>query len=284
MDPVERLRRNAQRTLRVWLTGADEPPPRARRPDGDDGLFGPDSVAWRVHADASMLVGGLRALLYQTTHPAAMAGVADHSDYRRDPLGRLQRTGAYIGVTTYAGTAEARRMVETVRAIHDRVEGTTPDGRPYRANDPHLPGWVHATEVDSFLRAYQRYGGAPLEPAEADRYVAEMAVVGELLGVVEAPTDRASLVETLGAYHDELAVGDQARDAVRFLLRPPFPPAARVPYAALAAAAVELLPTHVRRLLALAPLPAGEAVLVRPGAFALVRALAWTLAPPADAA
>jgi uncharacterized protein (DUF2236 family) len=279
-EAIESVRLAAQRAVRGWLTGSSEPPVRlVPTADGDEGLFGPASVAWRVHADASMFIGGLRALLYQTAHPPTMAGVADHSDYKNDPLGRLQRTAGYIGITTFGPTDEARRMIELVRTIHDRVVGTTPEGIAYRANDPHLLGWVHATEVDSFLRAFQRYGAKRLTPVEADQYVAEMAVVARLIGVVDPPTDQAELVETLGRYIPELGANSQARDAVRFLLWPPLHPASRLPYGIVAAASIEMLPAVVRRTLQLPILPLAEPFLVRPATTALVRGLAWTLAP-----
>jgi uncharacterized protein (DUF2236 family) len=279
-EAIESVRLSAQRAVRGWLTGSAEPPARlVPTIDGDVGLFGPDSVAWRVHADASMFIGGLRALLYQTAHPPTMAGVADHSDYKNDPLGRLQRTAGYIGITTFGPTAEAVRMVEIVRTIHARVEGVTPEGIPYRANDPHLLGWVHATEVDSFLRAYQRYGATRLTSRDADQYVAEMAVVARLIGVVDPPTDQIELNETLGRYAPELHANAQARDAVRFLLWPPLHPASRLPYGIVAAASIEMLPTIVRRVLQLPMLPLAEPFLVRPATTALVRGLAWALAP-----
>ncbi|MCP3989662.1 MAG: DUF2236 domain-containing protein, partial [Actinomycetia bacterium] len=123
----------------------------------DPGLFGPGSVAWRVHAESSMLIGGLRALLLQTLHPLALAGVADHSVYRQDPWGRLHRTARFIGATTYGNTATAEQIITRIRAIHAQVTGVAPDGTPYEANDPHLLLWVHITEIDSFLRAYDRY-------------------------------------------------------------------------------------------------------------------------------
>ncbi len=144
---------------------------------GDAGWFGPESVAWRMHADLATIIGGLRALLYQTLHPLAMAGVADHSDYRHDPWGRLHRTSRFIAATTYGTSSEAAAAVARVQQVHERVHGIAPDGRPYRPHDPPLLAWVHATEVDSFLAAYHRYGAAPLGAADADRYVGEMAVV-----------------------------------------------------------------------------------------------------------
>src|SRR5688500_9257071 len=110
---------------------------------GDFGLFGPGSAVWKVHSDPSMLIGGVRALMLQTLHPLAMAGVAKHSNYREDPFGRLHRTGAFLGATTFGTTATAERAIAQVRAIHPHVKGVAPDGRPYSADDPHLLAWVH---------------------------------------------------------------------------------------------------------------------------------------------
>jgi uncharacterized protein (DUF2236 family) len=278
-DPVELVRLRIQRTVRTFLTGSAAPP-RRDQDRLDPGLFGPDSATWQVHADTSMLIGGLRALLLQSLHPLTMAGVAEHSDFRNDPLGRLQRTAAYIGITTYGSTAEAKAAIRHIRRIHDMVTGTAPDGRPYRANDPHLLGWVHATEVDSFLAAYQRYGGRPLTAARQDAYVAEMAQLGRLVGVRKPPRTTAELRATLDTYRPELSAGRQARDAVRFLLVPPFPLAARPLYGVIAGAAVSLLPWYARRLLWIPIAPGTEPLLVRPAATALVRVLGWALASP----
>ena len=109
-----------------------------------------------------MFVGGIRALLVQSLHPLAMAGVAAHSGYKGDPWGRLQRTSTFLATTTFGTVEHAEELIERVRAIHERVRGTAPDGRPYAASDPHLLRWVHITEVDSFLAAYQRFGAEPL--------------------------------------------------------------------------------------------------------------------------
>ncbi|RZK81376.1 MAG: DUF2236 domain-containing protein, partial [Methylobacterium sp.] len=118
------------------------------RPAGDPGLFGPGSATWAVHGDfTSMMIGGVCSLLVQMLHPAALAGVWDHSDFRRDMLGRLKRTAQFVTVTTYGSTAKAEGMIGRVRRIHDRVGGTLPDGTPYSANDPALLTWVHAAEV-----------------------------------------------------------------------------------------------------------------------------------------
>lgn len=277
------LRTQLQRSVRTFVSGSPEPPP-PRDPDLDPGLFGPDSVTWRIHADSSMFVGGLRSLLFQTLHPPTMQGVADHSAYRTDPLQRFRRTASFVGITTYGTTDEAMAAIEAVGRIHDRVTGTLPDGTPYRANDPHLLGWVHATEVDSFLRAYRRYGGAPLSRDDADRYVGEMARVAELMGIPSPPRDRESLAATLRAYRPELAVSRGTRDAVRFLLIPPMPLVTKPVYGVVASAAVSLLPTYARRLLWLPIAPGTEPFLVRPAATALVRTLNWALEPRIRAA
>jgi len=194
--PLEQMRRIVGDDVRGLLAAQPLPPEWFRRTEHDPGLFGPDAVVWRVHADRCGLIGGLRALMLQTLHPLAMAGVAQHSDYRHDPWGRLQRTASFIAVTTYGCTSAAERLIGRVRAIHDRVEGVAADGRPYRANDPHLLAWVHATEVDSFLRAYQRYGASTLTDAEADRYVAEMGEIATRLAdlvLTDMATDLAPL-------------------------------------------------------------------------------------------
>jgi uncharacterized protein (DUF2236 family) len=277
-DPMELVRLRLQRTLRTFVSGSPEPPARpVDRPD--PGLFGPDSVTWRVHADASMFIGGLRSLLIQTLHPLVMAGVADHSDYRHDPLGRFQRTAGFVGITTYGTTAEAEAAVAMINRIHARITGTAPDGRPYEANDAHLLAWVHATEVDSFLGAYQRYSDAPLDAAQADQYVDEMARLARLIGVEQPPTSTDELAATLDAFRPELHAGRQARDAVRWLLVPPFPLLGRPAYGVVASAAVSLLPSWARRMLWLPVAPGVEPLVVRPAATVLVRVLGWALAP-----
>ena len=276
---VEHYRLRLRRGVRRLVTGSSAPSVRVSAEGTEPSLFGPESVTWRVHADASMFIGSLRALLLQTLHPPTMQGVADHSDYKHDSLGRLRRITTFVGTTTYAPASQARQAIEVVRIIHDRVTGTLPDGTPYRANDPHLLAWVHATEVDSFLRAYRRYGTPAITDEEADRYVGEMAEVARLLGVIEPPGDRATLRATLARYRPELKVTPAARDAVRFLVWPPFPRRMRPIYSVIAGAAVGLLPGHAQRMLWL-PLPIGvEPFVVRPAATALTRTLDWALQP-----
>ncbi len=223
--PFDTLRKRAGAALFEKVAGGSGETERARIHDEPGPRwFGPDRPIRRVHGDSAMFVGGLRALLLQTLHPLAMAGVAEHSDYRSDPWGRLQRTSLFLAVTTYGSAADAERAVARVRGVHRRVRGTAPDGRPYHADDPHLLRWVHVAEVDSFLRCYQRYGAEPLSAAEADGYLADTARVAAELGVPDPPRNRAALAAQLDAFRPELRGTAQARDAARFLvLTPPLP-------------------------------------------------------------
>ncbi len=172
------------------VAGPDGPATRTRIHDTPGPRwFGPDRPIRTVHGDASMFIGGLSALLLQSLHPLAMAAVAGHSGYRGDPWGRLQRTSTFLAVTTYGTAADAQRAVDHVRGIHERIRGTTVEGVPYHAADPHLLGWVHAAETDSFLRAHERFGARPLDAAGYDAYVADTARVAAALGG-ERPTMR----------------------------------------------------------------------------------------------
>jgi uncharacterized protein (DUF2236 family) len=245
--------------------------------------FAEDRPIRTVHGDSAMFVGGIRALLLQSLHPLAMAAVAGHSDYRGDPWGRLQRTSYFLAVTTFGRASDAQQAIARVRAIHRRVTGTTPDGRPYAASDPHLLTWVHIAEADSFLRAHSRFGAHPLDQPERDAYVADLARIGAALGVPEPPRTEAELAARIEEYRPELAATAQAREAARFLLlSPPLPVLARPLYGALAGAAVSLLPGYARRLLWLPRLPVTEAAVIRPAGHAMVQAIRWAMtAPPA---
>ncbi|MEV7687814.1 oxygenase MpaB family protein [Streptomyces bungoensis] len=243
--------------------------------------FAPDRPIRVVHGDAAMFAGGLSALLLQSLHPLAMAAVAAHSGYRGDPWGRLQRTSAFLAVTTYGTAEDAQAAVDQVRGIHERVRGTTRDGQPYHAADPHLLGWVHAAETEVFLRAHQRYGAHPLDPAGYDAYVADTARVAEALGVTDPPRDRQALSARLNAYRPELRLTPEARAAARFLLLdPPLPLPVRPLYGALAAAGVTLLPSWARTLLRLPRVPFVEDFTVRPAGHLLTRTIRWAMSPP----
>ena len=263
--------------IRQIIGGTRDVPERPARTDG--GLAGPGSAMWAVHSDIAGLTGGLRALLLQTLHPMVMAGVADHSNYRTDPLGRLHRTAAFLARTTYGSRREAEEAIEAVRAIHSRINGVAPDGRPYQACDPHLLAWVHCTEVDSFLKARIRYGATPLGAGVPDAYVAEMAEIARRLGSEDPPTDVAGLKARLWAFRPELEVNHQARDTIRFLRSPPASFAVRAPYRVVFAASVGLLPGFARRMLVLPLPPLADPLAIRPAATVLLRTIGWALGP-----
>lgn len=244
--------------------------------------FAPERPIRIVHADTSMFVGGLRALLFQSLHPLAMAGVAQHSDYKTDPWGRLQRTADFLATTTFGPADQAARTIDIIKRVHTRVVGTASDGRPYSANDPHLLKWVHVAEVDSFIAAHRAFGATTLTEAEYDDYVADMAVTATALGVIDAPRSQSELRAALRDYRPELRSSAEARDAARYLLlTPPLPVAIRPAYGLLAAAAVSLMPGWTRIPLRLPWLPVSERAVVRPAGATLVKVLRWALAPTA---
>ena len=235
----------------------------------------------RVHGDASMFVGGLRALLLQSLHPLAMAGVAGHSGFRGDPWGRLQRTSYFLAATTFGPADEADRVIARIKHAHTFVHGTAPDGRPYSASDPDLLRWVHIAEIDSFLRAHRCYGHRPLDRDGRDGYVADTARVARELDVPDPPETEEQLDAQIASYRPELVGSPAARAAARFLLlNPPLPVAARVPYAALAAASVGLLPRWARVPLRLPYLPLAEATVVRAGGLAVTAGIRWATTAP----
>jgi uncharacterized protein (DUF2236 family) len=246
----------------------------------DPGLFGPETVTWRVHADPLLALGGLRALLLQAVHPIAMAGVAAHSQFRDDPWGRLVRTARYVGTVTYGTTEDAHRAAARVRGLHRTVNGIDPVSRqPYSASDPELLTWVHVTEVDSFLTTARR-GGLALTDDEADRYVAEQAEAGALLGVPRkmAPCTVAGIEAYYAAMRPQLQVQALAREAAAFVLHPPMPrkiallTPARPAWYGLGGLAFALLPRWARRLYRLPGLPTTDL-----GATLAVRTLHGTL-------
>jgi len=285
LPPTDSVRRRVGASIFERVAGSEGP---ARRDTihgaGGERWFAEDRPIRRVHGDSSMFVGGIRALLLQSLHPLAMAGVAGHSGYRGDPWGRLQRTSYFLAVTAFGPASAAQAATERVKAIHQRVTGTAPDGRPYAASDPHLLTWVHIAEVDSFLRAHTRFGAQPLDQAGRDGYVADLARVALELGVPDPPRTEAELADRISQYRTELRGTAEARSAARFLLlKPPLPAVARVPYGVLAAAATSLLPGWARRPLYLPHLPLTETALVRPAAHGVIHAIRWALTSPPQA-
>jgi uncharacterized protein (DUF2236 family) len=232
--------------------------------DKDVGLFGPGSVTWRIHADPSMALAGFRALLLQAVHPLVMAGFDDNSVFRRDPWGRLRRTGQWIDTVTFGTTAEANRAGVMLRARHARLsEGVEPEsGRSYRVDDPDLLLWVHCTEVESFLTTYARCGGR-LGPGDADRYVDEMRRSAALVGL--HPADVPATVQEIEDYYrsvrPELRVTSVARRNALWGFAPPMPAwvslltPARPAWAGMVAVAAAMMPRWARRMYGLPGLP-----------------------------
>lgn len=213
-------------------------------PAGDPGLFGPQSVIWRVHCDfTSMLCGGVSALLLQMLHPLALAGVWDHSNFREDMLGRLRRTSQFVSVTTFGPTAEAERLIAKVRAIHLQVTGVSNDGRPYAASDPDLLTWVHVVESSCFLASHLRYRNPHLSHELQDRYYQETARVAAALGARDIPTSRAAVADYLQRMRSQLVCDERTREVARILLAAPAPSALARPLGWLVMqAGIELLP------------------------------------------
>jgi uncharacterized protein (DUF2236 family) len=188
----------------------------------DAGLFGPRSLVWRVHRDRSFPLAGMRSLMVQALHPLAMAGVAQHSDWRRDPFGRLAATSGYLLTVTYGDTMAAQAVAARVRAVHAHVRGTDGEtGLAYSAEDPDLLLWVHAGMVDSIVHVVQRYGRG-LDAAEADRYVAEMVTFAEIVGVPaeQVPAGCQALREYIESV-DLRQITPAAREAIGVVLDPP---------------------------------------------------------------
>jgi uncharacterized protein (DUF2236 family) len=219
----------------------------------DQGLFGPGSVTWEVHASPVMLIGGMRALMIQALHPLALAGVIEHSDFRERPLHRLRRTARYVATVTFGDTEQAERAGAAVRGIHRHIEGVDRvTGGRYSARDVEALLWVHCVEVHSFLAAYRAYAGR-LSAADQDRYLEESARSAALVGI---PAGRVpASVPVMRAYFEEmlpeLVPSEAARETIGFVARPPFtrellPVIA--PLRATAAAAVALVPRHLRRM------------------------------------
>ncbi|HOA27458.1 MAG TPA: oxygenase MpaB family protein [Arachnia sp.] len=285
-NPVEWLRGLIGSAIRERVAGPDEEA-RVARIWGADGerWHAPTDAIWKVNRDAAMYAGGIRALLLQALHPAAMAGVAGHSGYRSDPWGRLQRTGEFIAMTTYGPIPSAEELIARIRAVHERVRGKTDDGTPYRASDPHLLAWVHAAETQSFLAAYQHFGPERLTAEEADQYVASAAPVGELLGAVDLPRTEAELAEMIDGYRPELRASAAAIDTVEFLLKtPPVPWPGRLGYWMLAAGAIATLPVWAREPLGLPTSRWFDRLVGLPLGGLATRVAGWAIATPKTAA
>ncbi len=282
---LEQMRSRAGRRVIALVAGPDAEQRRRQIFDTPGPRwFAPDSPICRVHADAAMYVGGLRALLLQSLHPVAMTAVAEHSSYRTELWGRVASTSRFISVTTFGTAEDAERAVARVREVHSQIRGRTADGTPYRADDPHLLQWVHAAEIDSFLTAYRRFGRGRLSTAQADEYVAQAGTVALRLGAEHVPTTVRELGEVIEGFRPELAGSPQAREAVRHLLTAPLSWTARVPYTTLCAVGIASLPLWARRMLGAPRLPVVDGIAIPAAGYgagvAMVSALRWLLTDP----
>ena len=277
---LDRVRERLGQGLFAMVAGPEGPQNRTRiHATPGPRWFADDRPIRRVHADASMFVGGLRALLLQSLHPLAMAGVAQHSDYKGDPWGRLQRTSTFLAVTTFGTAADAKRAVDRVRGIHRRVHGQAPDGRRYRAAHPHPLQGVHIAGGASFMSAHRQTGPKPPDQGGRDGYGADPGRVPAALGVPDPPRTEAELAKQIADYRSELCSTDAALEAARFLLiTPPLPLLARAPYGVLAATAVSMLPPWARSPLRLPYLPPVEATAIRLAGRIVVGGIRWAMA------
>lgn len=207
-----------RKTIREMVGGSSGPPVAFLTPKGDRGLFGPESIAWKVHADfISMMIGGISSLVLQALHPQALAGVWDHSSFREDLKSRLGRTAFFIAATTYGSQEMANKIIEKVNQIHTKITGLDEFNKPYSATDTHLLAWVHLTETLSFLEAYQNYRSPKLNKEEQDQYFKEMKVLGEMLGARNLPDTLKGTQEAIASYIPELYYGERAKSIIQLL-------------------------------------------------------------------
>ena len=188
-------------------------------------MFGPGSLIWRVNGEAVLLLGGGRALMLQVAHPKVAAGVAEFSNYREDPWGRLYRTLDLTLKIVFGDPQTSRAASRRLRAVHERVAGSDDRGEAYRALDPELLLWVHATLLDTSLTIYQRYVTA-LTYRELDLYYDEMKALGEAYAIPREamPADYASFRRYWGSMLDDgLRVTETTRDVADAVLRPELP-------------------------------------------------------------
>jgi uncharacterized protein (DUF2236 family) len=276
-SPWNLLTRPAREPIRRWVLSAF---PRGGgghvdydHPVGDPGLFGPDSATWRVHSDfPGMLAGGLAALMLQTLHPLALAGVWDHSNFREDLIGRLRRTTSFVSGTSYAPHDQAQMLIERVKQIHAQVKGVGEDGRPYAADDPDLLTWVHVTEAYSFLQGYRRYSHINLPAGAADRYYDEVRRIAEALGARDVPASETEITTYFRRMRSDLRFTERSREVLAVLCRVRLPvPVAGLSRDVFLQAGAALLPPWADALLERTPLQRAQSRLA-------ARAL-WSISP-----
>lgn len=260
------------------MTGSTSNLDDFKSPAGDGGLFGPDSVTWRVHANfTAMMVGGLSSLVVQSLHPRALAAVWDHSDFRNKLQSRLGRTAYFVAATTYGSEAMAKQAIDRVNAIHAHIRGTDLEGKPYTANEPALLRWVHLAEVSSFLSAYQHLSKKPLTQLECDQYIGEMRQIGHLLGAVDLPLTWQSTQDELVGFLSQLRFDARAKDILKVvenyptdLLNQPF-------IALILKAALDVMPSWVLQLIEKKPRCALQAQVTKLALVVVSEPIQWAL-------
>ena len=251
--------------------------PENHPPPSDEALFVKDSPIRMVHADVTgMMIGGIRGLFLQMLHPAALQGVLDYSNFRKDAEGRFHRTAQFISVTTFGHRERAQEAIERVNRIHTKITGTLPDGTPYSATDPRTLAWVHIAEASSFLEGYLRHARPDMPRAQQDEYYAQMAVIGRALHADPVPTNVAEANAILREFRQELTTSKEAREIAQFVLaiRPRGFPAAL--QQAIGAEAVLLLPPFARSMLGLSR-PGLAAFPARATTWGLGKTLRWAM-------
>jgi uncharacterized protein (DUF2236 family) len=247
-----------RRRLEKMVSSPTEPtsgdqPINYLEPAGDPGIFGPDSVTWRVLSNpASVFIGGITAVLLELAEPRVRSGVWDHTDFRRDPARRVRRTGLATMAFTYGSTRDAEALTARVHRLHDRIRGTTPDGQSYQANDPELLTWVYITASYGFLSAYLRYVNPRLTRAEQDRYYAESVRACRYYGVNRMPISVAEVEAYFDSMRPQLRRHEIVGEFLGLMWNVPLVSAPALPLQRmLVQAAVGLLPPWARELLGL---------------------------------
>jgi len=278
-EAPERLRNEMNRRIREAAGLSQESPVICDDPR--EAYTAPDAVARLIHGDLpAMMIGGLASLFFEMLNPLTMAGVAQHSRYRQDPLDRVLQTANFIGATTYGSKESAARAIAKVRAIHERVRGVADDGRPYQASDPHLLSWIHCAGVAMFLASYRTFGAVAITDAEADAYVMGAGRVARDLGAIDPPATVGELNAALLAFRPELRLSADAVAARDFIARGVVRgPHQRAAYQLVVAAAYSLLDPWAREMLDVPRRRVLDPLVVRPAAKVLDAAVRLAVPP-----
>ena len=272
-DPVENLRLRIVEQVRGVFN--DSNAGQKPVPPSDDALFERDSPIRLVHADlVGMMTGGIRGLLLQMLHPHALQGVLDHSNFREDMHGRLQRTARFIALTTFGHRDAAMAAINAVNRIHTRIGGTLPDGTAYNATNPRTLAFVHVTEAQSFLAGYLRQARPDMPGSDQDEYYRQFAVIARALGADPVPESRLEAEQIFRELRSDLKAGPAAREVAQLVLtsKPPgTPPGLQT---MLGAEAVSMLPDWARSMLHLRR-PALTALPARAATWGMGRTLRW---------